>query len=85
MKLLLPYNIDTLLEEIEAAHRENKEYVKRTGLCCECKKNKAVPGKLRCKECIENIELTIAELNKESDFTKIGLPEDFFREGGEDK
>ena len=79
MKLLLPSNIDTLLEEMETAHRENKEYVKRTGLCFVCKKNKAVPGELRCKQCLQRIEKTISELSKEPGF------EDFFRDGGEDK
>lgn len=55
----------TFGEMITEAHQKQakaEQYVKETGLCCACKKNKVAEGRLRCQECIDKTEELLEKL-----------------------
>jgi hypothetical protein len=64
---------DAINEKIEA-QKKNLAYIKKTGKCPSCKKNKVVPGNDRCQSCTDEVNKILRELSKDKGFCHLQIP-----------
>ena len=63
-----------VISDAEEQQKKNIEYVKKTGKCINCKKNKVVKyGYIECQECIDKKNKLLKELSKDPGFFQLGI------------
>lgn len=85
MKLISKIQPLTFKQAVKQAfetRRKELEYVETTGNCCSCEKRKAEKDSAHCKECNEEIEIIINQLQRKpiTSFREVGneCPNSFY-------